>query len=293
MRAGQEGAADNQVHALARRHHRRLRWGIAVAIHVTHRVHPDTRGIDHAACAQLDVLAAFGVARAHAAHLAALAQQAGYCDVVQHHRAAHDGGAREQHRQPRIVELPVPVLDAADQALPAHRGQQFLGPTRRQDLRRPQALATGEHVVHLQSGTIEGQVQDAVGRHDEGQPLCHLRRIGQQRGALVQRLVHQADVALRQVAHAAVDQLRGARGGALGEVLSFQQQHRESARRCIQRHAQPGGAAADDGQVPFARLAQPRQQPAALEGVGLQIQLFLVPGHHLAHIKPAPSSAAR
>ena len=265
MRAGHEGAVDDEVHALARRHHRGARRCIGLAVHVAHRVHPHAGGVDHAARAQREGFAAFGVLRVQAAHLAVFAQQPGDGDMVQHQRAALRRGARQQQRQPRVVELPVPVLDAADQPRRAHRGQQFARAAGRQPLGRPQALPPGEHVVHLQPGAVEGHVEHAVARHDEGHALRHVRRVGQQGAALVQRLAHQADVALRHVAHAAVHQLGGARRGALGEVLAFQQHRRETPRRGVQRDAQAGGATADDRQVPDAGFAQPRQQRAAFE----------------------------
>ncbi len=47
--------------------------------------------------------------------------------------------------------------------------------------------------------------------------LRQMGGVAQQRGALVQRLAHQGDVALREVAHAAVYQLGGTRGGALAK----------------------------------------------------------------------------
>jgi hypothetical protein len=173
----------------------------------------------------------------HADDATVLAQQAGDRAVVQHHRAALRRGARQSERQAGVVELPVPVLDAAGQAARLHVGQQFARARGRQELGVPDAARARQRVVHLQARAVERRLPQPVGRHHEGQRLRQVRRIGQQRGALGQRLAHQRHVALRQVAHAAVHELGGARAGALGEVVRFEQQHREAARRGVQRHA--------------------------------------------------------
>ena len=82
----------------------------------------------------------------------------------------------------------------------------------------------------------------------------------QQRGALAQCLAHQSNIALRQVAHAAMHQLGGARGGAFGKVMRLDQHHAKTARRCVQRHAQAGRAAAHNGDVIVARRGQTADQ---------------------------------
>jgi hypothetical protein len=80
--------------------------------------------------------------------------------------------------------------------------------------------------------------------------------LAQDGGALVQRFAHQAHIALCQVTHAAMRQLGGARRGALGEVMAFHQHHAQASGCRVQRHPQAGGAAADDGQVPFTGFLQ-------------------------------------
>jgi hypothetical protein len=53
-----------------------------------------------------------------------------------------------------------------------------------------------------------------------------VRGVAQQPLALAQRLVHQADVALLEVAQPAVDQLRALRRGARGEVVALDERVR-------------------------------------------------------------------
>src|SRR5439155_391972 len=62
-------------------------------------------------------------------------------------------------------------------------------------------------------------------------------------------LAHQADIALLEVAHAAVDQLRAAARGARGPVEAFDERDPEPAQRRIARHAGARNAAADDEEI--------------------------------------------
>ena len=83
-----------------------------------------------------------------------------------------------------------------------------------------------------------------------GEIVHEVRRILAQQAALLQRLHHQRDVALLQIAHAAVDQLGGAAGGRFAEVFALEQQHVIAARGRVDCDADTGSAAADDHDVP-------------------------------------------
>ena len=88
--------------------------------------------------------------------------------------------------------------------------------------------APGHDVVH-----VEPDPGEAVGalaleaRHEQRQRLDQVRRQLDQQRALEQRLADQPEVEVLEVAQAAVDQLRGAAGGAGGEVGRA-----PAARRC-------------------------------------------------------------
>ena len=68
--------------------------------------------------------------------------------------------------------------------------------------------------------------------------------------ALLQRFHDEGHVALLEVAHAAVDQLGGAAGGALAEVALLDEAHGVAARGGIDGDADAGRPAADHGHVP-------------------------------------------
>ena len=74
--------------------------------------------------------------------------------------------------------------------------------------------------------------------------------VGLHAAPFAQRLEYEHDVALLEVAHAAVDELRGAAGGAFGEILALEQRHGVASQRGIDGAAEPRGSAAYDHYVP-------------------------------------------
>jgi hypothetical protein len=75
------------------------------------------------------------------------------------------------------------------------------------------------------------------------------REPGGEQPPLAQRLVHQPELQLLQVAQAAVDQLRRPAGRAGGDVARLDQRHGQPARRGVERGTGPGDAATDDDHV--------------------------------------------
>jgi hypothetical protein len=73
--------------------------------------------------------------------------------------------------------------------------------------------------------------------------------------AFGQPLEHQFEVAVLQVAEAAVNQLRRTAGGLAGEVAGVAQGDVEAAQGGVARDAGAGRPAADDQDVDRARLA--------------------------------------
>ena len=86
-------------------------------------------------------------------------------------------------------------------------------------------------------------------RHDEVQRTHDVRRGGQQHLALHERLAHQREVELLEVAQAAVDQLGAGRGGMGSKVVLLTQDDAQTAPGRIPRDAAAVDATADDQQV--------------------------------------------
>src|SRR5262249_48208886 len=93
-------------------------------------------------------------------------------------------------------------------------------------------------------------------RNDESQIAHQVRRVFAQNAALLQRFHHQREIALFQIAHAAMHEFGGAAGGSLAEVVLFDERGAIAARRGVDGAAHAGGAAADDEQVPRLGAAQ-------------------------------------
>ena len=86
-------------------------------------------------------------------------------------------------------------------------------------------------------------------RDHERQQLDEVRRVAAQPLALVERLVDEADVALLQVAQAAVDELGALRRRAAGEVVALDERRAQAPRGGVEGDAGAGDAAADDEHV--------------------------------------------
>lgn len=262
---------NHDVHALAGRHHGRHGAACGLAVHLAQAIHPDTGGIDHRMRPHGEFLAAHRVAADEASHLAVVVHQRGGRAIVHHQGTQAGGRARQRQRQAGVVKLAVPVLHAALEALRARRGQALERAFFAEKFGGTQACLAGQGVVHLEPDAVERGLPETVGRHDERQRLRQVRRVVQQRGALVQRLAHQGDVALGQVAHATVHQLGGAGRRSLGEIVRINQNHGKTPCGRVHSHPEAGGTPSDDRQVVLDGLGQAGEQvdPSCGQGEGV------------------------
>ncbi len=158
-----------------------------------------------------------------------------------------------------VVHHGVPVLD---------RAGQVVAPQRRRDLERRapgqvavalQPLVAAERVVqhhpraHVGPLPVLGQrVEDRQRPHE-----VRAERVQEQR-PLAQRLAHQAELALLQVAQPAVDELARPAGGAGREVTRLDERGRQPARGRVERRAGAGRACADHHDVEDLALHPPQ-----------------------------------
>ncbi len=131
---------------------------------------------------------------------------------------------------------------------------------------RAQAVAVdGHHVVEVQPHPDHAVGASALeGRHDHRQRADQMRRQRHHQLALAQRLAHQAEVEVLQIAQTAVHELARAARGPRGEVRALEQRHAVTARGGIERDTGAGDAAADDDDVELL-LRQRRKRLAALD----------------------------
>ena len=101
--------------------------------------------------------------------------------------------------------------------------------------------------------------------------------IRQQHLALGQRLAHQAELVVLEIAQAAMDQLGRGRGRAAGKIALLAQEHRQAAAGGIAGDAAAVDAAADDGDVvdrcehaDFPRAVQNSRRENASIGGGMR-----------------------
>ena len=131
---------------------------------------------------------------------------------------------------------------------------------------RAQPIAVDRHhVVEVQPDPHQAVRARAVERrHDQRQRAHQVRRERHHQLALEQRLAHEPEVEVLQVAQPAVDELARAAGGPRGEVGALEQRHAVAARGGVERDARAGDAATDDDDVELV-LRQRRESLAALD----------------------------
>ena len=232
--------------------------GSACAIgHAANGIGEDAGGIDDDARGDGELFARFFVAGSDAVDVAlAVAQKAGRRAVIHERCAVIGGGHGEMDEKARVVELAVVVDHAAAQffRLKCRQPLQslFLG----EKLRCAKAIFAGEQVVELEADAVEGRLPPGVIGHDESEIVDEVRRVLAKQAAFFQRRHHERDIALLEIAHAAMDELGAAAAGALAEVVRLEQDHVEAARSCIDGDAHAGCATADDGDVPGLLLCR-------------------------------------
>jgi hypothetical protein len=170
--------------------------------------------------------------------------------VVDRDAAQIEYGLGQIHGEPRVIELAVIIADAPLQTLGFQRGNSPQRLFFRKHLRRTKSQLSGKTIIDLHADAVEGTFPPAIDRHDERKVVHQMRRVFAQQAAFSQRFKYKRDIALLQVAHAAMNQLDAAAGRALGEVRLLHHERAVAARRRINAYAQPGCPSADDEKVP-------------------------------------------
>src|SRR6185295_2088742 len=185
-----------------------------------------------------------------------------------------------------VVELPVVIDGAAAQAVRLQGGDAIERLLAGEGAGGLEAHAAGEQVVEPEPRAVEGPFPPVVTGHYEGEVAHQVRGVAQQPPALAQGLQHQRDVALLEVAYAAVHKLGAAAGGALGEVVTLHQGRAITARRRVYGRPQAGGAAAHHENIPdLPRLEEAGEHGVAVHGV-------VTPPPPIPSPAPPPGSSA-
>ena len=94
-----------------------------------------------------------------------------------------------------------------------------------------------------------------------------MRRVLDEALAFGQRLVHEPELALVEVAQAAVDELRAPAAGARREVVALDERGAQAPAGRVERDTRPGDAAADDEHVEVV-VTEPLQRRGPVEPGG-------------------------
>ena len=152
--------------------------------------------------------------------------------------------------QAGIVELTVVVQNPAPKSVGLGRGNLFEGLISVEVSGPAEALTSGEHVVDLHANAVVRGLPPSVVRNDKREGVHYVRSIPLQEAPLLQRLEHERNISLLEITDPAVHELRRAAGGGLREVVHFEQERIVAPRSGLDGAPEPGGAAADDDEVP-------------------------------------------
>ena len=168
--------------------------------------------------------------------------------------AALGGVERVEHDQPGIVHPAVGIFEAGAEFPHQRLAGDVVGEIER--ARRRQDFARAEPVVEEQpEPQHERRARPRHRRQHEAHRPDDVRRHPQQHLALGQRLAHQPERAVLEIAQAAVDELGRGRRGARAEVVLLQQQHAQAAAGGVARDAGAVDAAADDGEIVVGHIS--------------------------------------
>ncbi len=186
--------------------------------------------------------------------------------MVEDDGAGLGGGEDVGEREPGIVGGGVVVAGAAGEALGADAREGFGDLARVEQARIAHVAEERQGVIELEAGDELPALQAGalVDGPDEGQGAHQVGGEPQQPVALDAGFEDEAEVAVLQVAHAAVDEAGGAAGGAGGEVLALHECHAQAPQGGVASDAATGDAAADDEDIEL--LGGESEQPLGAGG---------------------------
>src|SRR6267142_65474 len=223
-------------------------------IHAPERVAKHAGSIDNYLRVELEFLARFQIA----SNYLPFADRR-HRKVIYNNCAMIPGGSRERDCQPRIIELPIEILDAAAQVVRPQRRQPF------EYLATSEVAGAGlptEQAIKLQPDAVIRTFPPRVGRQDKRNQFNQFGCIFEQQRALAQALADELQVSLFEVTHAPVNELGTAARSALREIALFEQHRAVAAARRVNRATQASRTAADNNDVPARGTVRQRRDHA-------------------------------
>ena len=168
-----------------------------------------------------------------------------------HHRAVASRGTRDGEGVPGVIGLGVEVPHSTDQRIRPQPREHPQGGAPAEVLLPRHAGVAAHRVVQRQAGGHVRPLPPVVGqRIEERNRLDQVRgQPGRHQLPLAQRLAHQAELELLQIAQAAVEQLGRPARGSGGEVARLDQSHGQPTGGRVERRTGAGDAAADHDDV--------------------------------------------
>ena len=165
-----------------------------------------------------------------------------------HDRAALGSVERIGHDQSRVVAEAIGIFEPLIERGPQRQAGLVADKIERAAAR--QDLASAEPIIERKAEPDQKRrAPGRIERQDKAQRLDEMRRDPQQHFALAERRAHQPQRALLKIAQPAMDQLRGHRRCAGGEIVLLDKHDLKAAPGRIAGNARAVDAAADDGEI--------------------------------------------
>jgi hypothetical protein len=225
--------------------------GTVLRIEPADLIAPGPGGVDEDAGADGELLTGEVIDDGGAAGAVVLEEEAADSGVVEDDGAGLGGTDGVGEGEAGVIGGGVVVAGAAGEPIGAETGDGL------DDLPGAEG-ASGLHIPEEREGVIEheaggelpaGDAGTLVDGPDEREGPDEVGSQAEEAGALDAGLEDETEVAVLEVADAAVDEAGGAAGGAGGEVLALDEGDLETAEGGIAGDATPGDAAADDEEV--------------------------------------------
>src|SRR6266404_961588 len=213
-------------------------------IHLPNRIDENPGRIDDRSSPDFKLRPALSIPNHRSSCFAVVLGNSDDFGVVDREAAQIRKGVRQSYGQSRVIKLSIKIENPPFQLVLFDRRQMANGFGLAQRFGGTEGELSGEPIVNSQTDCIKRNFPEAISRNHELERVYEVRGILQHQPSLMQGFPHQGDIALLQVANAAMSQFRRAARGSLCKICLFYKKGSKSARRSLYRGAETCRSAA-------------------------------------------------
>ncbi len=231
---------------------------------------PDTRGIEHGTSGDLELGAGGEILCQNGLHrpVGRIGPEPGRTDPGDDRRAVGDGGPSDREGVASIVLDPIVIDEPPTKAIVAKGRGKLQRRGARQALMPAAVMAGAEDVIQRQTSVEErlGREWDAVDRKQQRLETDEVRGDVEQPRTFGQRLAHQTEAKLFEIAQSAVDESRRTGRRARCDVVLLDEDRAHPSRHGVQQRPATDDPAPDDHHVPSLGAQGFEGGPSGIDG---------------------------